>query len=998
MNRSLIVWIVLLAIAVESVCVGFSKEGVLTVKNALALNDWILQSLGEALEPQAFAILESEQRQHETLIQSQNTVAESSYCAFSGKVIDGATNLPLPEAHVVFWNGFKMFSTQTDKSGYYAMNLTGKGRYHVYAYQDRASNLGFDYIPAFAEVNPKSSVCELSLELIPGASIQAKGQLRFFKTLQPPTAINFTIVHRSGLRTNATSHSEGSIMGQLLNLRGTLLFVPFDTPIKVEVSIFYSSGTQFRLYIDGGADFLVLRRGELMSVDLEKQLLPFEVNSCNEYEASTQSFINQAERVGFYVRYERNELLKAKNLLDAAMSAVTKESCDEAFADLREAYFLIRRVEESLPSMYLNASVSALFITPFLSFTAMATAAVISGKRLHFLSLALLLYGFLLLLLYLFYPGYAILGAPSVVPLSLVSFVVVYSGVTGLPYAFRERTSKEGVSRISAVIMAFSIAIKNLRRRRLRTFLTLTLMLTSVFGFIALTSFSLEYGILVEHLGKARLPDGILIRKQLAEGGFAYDSIQRETYSWLEERLDLTVRAPKIENMVKEPPLGHLVSPSTWSTFEVWGIVGILPSQENKVTELNRTIIQGRFLEDGDLGGILISESAAQSLTVKIGDVLQFFNQSFTLTGIFGTTIFDRLEDPDGGPFAPYMPLVEGESITCPGERVIVMHQKTAEKQAGMVLSRVFVQTSDARYGIPLARQLILKWAGMETQVFSAGQTYLVYLGSYYLASGFVPALVPLALAALNTKILMGNIVEERKREIMVMSSLGLNPFHITALFLSEALTISILAGSLGYVMGISSYHFMTLLPFSPLVKHKVESLWAILALFSSVVTAVVGCALPAIRSSIIVTPSMVRKWRMEEKRGGLEEPWVLSMPVRLRSENLESFFSFVKNRLGTVRGHGLGCNEAIENIVEVRKGSGPASRGLSFVCYSLDHGVVSINELTSVESMIPHWYVIRLASRARHATAVIEHEFYAWKAASVIRHLVLLFATERGS
>jgi len=199
-----------------------------------------------------------------------------------GRVIDATNGLPLSNTNVIFWNGHTIFVAETNASGFYTMNVTGRESYQVYAYRNPLSTIRFDYVPAYKEVYIEGGAYNISFMLSPGASINLKGDLRFFKTLQPPRAISFIIVHKSGLRTNATSYSENSLLSQLLNLRGRLLFVPCGVPIKVEVNIHYSIEAEYHFSIDQKGDYLKLNQGDLLNVDLRQQVLSIDVHSCYE--------------------------------------------------------------------------------------------------------------------------------------------------------------------------------------------------------------------------------------------------------------------------------------------------------------------------------------------------------------------------------------------------------------------------------------------------------------------------------------------------------------------------------------------------------------------------------------------------------------------------------------------------------------------------------------------------------------------------------------------
>jgi len=918
-----------------------------------------------------------------------------------GRVMDTEAGLPISNASVVFWNRLKVLVAQTDASGFYSIDLQDKGPYEVYAYRYLPKTSGFDYVPVSKAIYLEKGSYDLPFTLSPGACVNIKGEIRSIRTLQP-LWISFTIEHKSGLRTVATILREDSVLMRLLNLGGRLVFVPADTPIKIKVDI-YDFDLEYSLSIDQEGDYLNLKRGEMLAADHSRQILLIEVNASYNYASTTQALVEDAGKIGFYVFYERNELEKAENLIDAGALATSREAYDEAYADLREAYLIIKRTKEAIQTMYFNASASTLFITPFLVFTTLAIAALISEKRLQRLVISLSSYGLLLSVLYFLYPGYILLGRDQLLTLSFGSFLAVYFAVHVFPTTLKDKPSEGNISRISGVIMAFSVSAKNLSRRRLRTFLSLTLVLISVFAFIALTSFSDEYGFITRQLGKAGSFEGLIIRKQPTSDLVLSDPIQLETLEWLQERAEITLLSPKIENVPRVSPLGLLVAPTSGSSFQICGVLGIAPSAETRITQIGSIILQGRLLSDDDVNGILISEQIARYMDVGINDTLRLFDQDLTLVGTFDNERYQRLIDLDMTPMVPHkitLSLLGGGEPSlspCSSAETVIVHQKKAQEFPSMILSRIVVQTGDSGEILPISRQTVMKWTGIEALSFVARQIYWQSIGSYYIASGFLPAMVPLALAALNIGVFMRAIVSERKQELMVISSIGMNPFHITALFMTEALTIGIVAGSLGYITGITSYHFMKLLPWPPMFKHKVEAMWGVLALFAAIVATTLGSALPALKSSTIITPSSQRRWKIDMKPKGINELWILSMPIRIREERLDDFFTFMRDNLRRINLHVLSSFSWFELGKDTRfdkKRDTLAERKLRFTHICNDYGINTENELTATKSMIPQWHVVKLTTLTRRG-AITSRAPQVRVTANVIRHLVLQYCAK---
>ena len=931
---------------------------------------------------------------------------ENSLVRVYGRVMDSSGD-PIPNAHIILWNIQQEIAVKANASGRYEINVTGWKSYRVYAYGDDPSTSGLDYVPAYRQLSVGETAVNVSFTLLPGASINAEGYILSLENLYPPIAITFTVTDQYSLLSEnkaLTKYDGGLLSNYILGLSKRTMVVPSNILVQVQVDIYYLGEIERRFIIDLPPETLI--QGDLLSLDLREHTLWADVDTVYGYITSARALAEGAEGRGFYVAYERNMLSKAKDLVDDAGSALTQAALDEAFSDLREAYLMVRSVEQGLVSLYVNASQSVVFITPFLGLTAVVIAAIITDDRYLRLIMGLALYGSLLGLLYVLYPGYTTLqkstfnpwaGTPWEALLALIlvatSFLVVFPVVHWLPHAFREKTLMEGLRPISALAAALSLAARNLRRRRLRTLLTAAFMLTSVFAFMALTSLALERGLFVRALRgrRGQAPsEGFLLRRPSVAETMPFmpitSTVLQQLEEWLGERPEAALVAVKLENIPKGSALGPLTSAS--GLVYVWGILGVYPSLEAQVTGMDRIVEEGQFLRDEDRDGILVSGWAVNYLQVGVNDTLMFHGQNFTVTGIFDSGKLDGLKDLDGEPLIPYYLEFGVPRLLSPPRQVVIVHGETSRRLPGVVVSRVDVQARSPGEIMTLARMMILSWSGFEAYASVAGEIRHLLIGEYYLAGGFASAMFPLILVVLNVGSLMLGSVFERKREVATMSSLGMNPFHISAVFVAEALVIGIVAGSLGYILGLTSYRFMAVfMPFG--VKQKVEPIWGILALSLSVAAAVLGSALPATKASIIVTPSLLKRWKIEEKPETAQEPWLLNLPLRIRGQDLGAFFTFMEKRLQRSTSREFG---GIENLQI--SGEGAAIR-LSFTYISTEKKVVTDNELFLVKGRLPNRYIIRLAIKARlGALTVLEAKVR--ETAGFIRRLILQYSTEQ--
>jgi len=944
-----------------------------------------------------------------------------TYPCIYGRVIDGAAGQPLVNATIIIWNIERgALYVKTNPLGDYEVEVGGWSSYRVYAYCNRPSTPGFDYIPAYRYVSIEGGSLNVSFTLLPSASLFVTGSINlpYYPSMR---RVVFTVTDRYGLLNGTdavTKYGEPFLLNSLLNLSKEGIVVPSGMPVKVRADIQLADGSELSLTIDDRGDYLNLTQGALLTLPLQNFTLRSFADTLQTRLQIVQAYLGDTEKMGAYVSYERIRLFRAENLLESAYSALAQGDYDSAYADLHEAQLILMDTMGTLSSLLVNASYSVFFITPFLGFTAVAVASVLFEGRRKRLVLSLALYGAVFGLLYLLYPGYSALRMPAYNPwaatalgaftmplLVVVSFLVPLFLIQGLPRVYGERTSMERLRLMSAVAAVFSLAARNMKRRRLRTILTVTFMTTSVFAFIVLTSLSFEYGFSVESLSGQAPSEGFLVRKPLVGESAPFNPIEPSILQWLQQRPDAVLVAPKLENtplVVSEPsppPLGVLYAPESNMNFSFSGVLGVYPSLEAQVTKMDTIITQGRFLNDKDLNGILISQEAAEKLQVGVNDTVKLFDQAFNVTGIFGSKGLGGLRDLDGMPLIPqyvFMEVLEGVPgppiyvpYYVPSEWVVIIHGEKAKSLPNMVISRVDVQTQDPNDIMALARQAVLIWPDFEAFASVAGGINRLFIGSYSVAKGFVEGTVPLALVVMNVGLMMLSAVYERRREAVVMSTVGLNPSHISAVFVAEALTLGFVAGSLGYLLGLISYRPMAALAVPFGLKQKVEAIWGILALSFSIAAAVLGSALPAAKASLIATPSLIRRWkiRIEEKPKRPGEPWLIAMPIQIQKGEVEKFFSFMKRRL---REYAAYPYSWIDNLKAL--GEGAATRLTFTYTYTMERSIVTENELFPVESL-PDRYTVKLASRTRRGSTASVDEADVRQTANFIRQLLLQYS-----
>jgi len=140
----------------------------------------------------------------------------------------------------------------------------------------------------------------------------------------------------------------------------------------------------------------------------------------------------------------------------------------------------------------------------------------------------------------------------------------------------------------------------------------------------------------------------------------------------------------------------------------------------------------------------------------------------------------------------------------------------------------------------------------------------------------------------------MLNSIYERRKESVIMSSLGASPSFITYLFLTEGLIIGVMGGCLGYVSGYAWAYSIG--ASSPEIFTELYSLTPLLLVFIiAILVTGIGSAFPAKEAILKIVPSKIMLVRGEipiktEKDGSKRA----STPIRLKKGQLGLFSSLV--------------------------------------------------------------------------------------------------------
>ena len=198
-------------------------------------------------------------------------------------------------------------------------------------------------------------------------------------------------------------------------------------------------------------------------------------------------------------------------------------------------------------------------------------------------------------------------------------------------------------------------------------------------------------------------------------------------------------------------------------------------------------MISGSFITPDDQNGILIGQSLAQKLGVKVGDQMDLSantangdvnEQNFFVRGIFST------HTPAYDQSTIFMPLTKAQAFTATQNHA----------------STIFIMLNNRDLSNSVAAALtspgyqVLTWQKMNDLVLQTEQLANSYMVIFYLIVLAITSTV-----IVNTLIMA---VYERTREIGILAAIGMKGRYIMSLFLAEAGILAIVGIAIGLVLG----------------------------------------------------------------------------------------------------------------------------------------------------------------------------------------------------
>ena len=488
----------------------------------------------------------------------------------------------------------------------------------------------------------------------------------------------------------------------------------------------------------------------------------------------------------------------------------------------------------------------------------------------------------------------------------------------------RTGTVEGDISRAGTAYAAFMLGISNMRRRALRTCLTLGTI--TILTFTVLSFTSAKQAIRFVGFEKDWKPAyaGVLVH---------------DVHWWPLEPTNLaflashfgehgTIAARSWLSMGWRQGDGFMPIRRGDLEAQALGVMG-LTAIEPALTGLDRALTAGTwFGGKAQDEGIMLSNHLAEQLGIRSeqidGDAeradaprVSLLGRSWTVVGLFDGEIYDSIRDLNNEPITPAKQRFE--QFNLPGmDRLLassnlysaanidigVEHMPATRlailpfdrmTEMGVALSSVAIALNEPNtarelvesYLARAAFRLFVAFPDDEGQQHTYAYTSLSVTGM----EGFGNLVIPLLIAALIVLNTMMGAVYERFREIGVYSSVGLAPVHIAFLFIAEACVYGILGITLGYIVGQVGAKLLMAYDLLSGVSLNYSSTSAIAAAVLVMVVVVASTLYPAKVAARMAVPDVVRRWQLPDPE---EDIWQFDFPFTANAQAIESLCGYL--------------------------------------------------------------------------------------------------------
>jgi len=686
-----------------------------------------------------------------------------------------------------------------------------------------------------------------------------------------------------------------------------VLFVPPDIPIMFKIGI---TGETFPILIltnatkekPGGYGYTV-SKGQHLSIPFAPYYVTKDMYWLNEermnishsysvfsvtgeqYHKQTQSYLQNAE----------------KALSEGNYTEFYKEALN-AFSSERTAYIAFRgNIVDVIRT-------TVFFFVMLIPFTFLSERMILSKTGLKRIIYMASIFTAFVVALYFLHPGFHLASNVYMVCIGFAMFVLsipviimvsndFYSRLVELKKTVLKKHFAE-IGRVSAAMMAFSIGLENMKRRKLRSALTLTsvtLIIMSLVAFTAASTFIVPVSPETAYRFGITPYSGILLEIQAGMSGNM--PLSEEVFNYLSQTFNdtavVTARywtVPATQNYFV-----YLSNSSQTGGYRLEAIWGVMPQEANvTLRPIESILTAGRWLREDDYAHCLISKTVAAYLAVGVNDTISLRGFEMKIVGIFNDDpkvgLGSKMELDEEG----ILPITDKRARATAISTLIVPYRlardqpwRSYERGISIILAQVTVRFPDnatKEEVINATKQLALRLPRLNIFAGFGNKIYPFREARSYSVTGLRLVMVPLVICIFTTLSTVLTAVHERVRETGILNAVGLSPLHIAFLFLAESIVYAVIGAVVGYLLGMAMIRAVMALQLLPAGFYpNFSSGFVIIAIVASILIVISSSLYPMYKASKLSLPSLRRVWELPTKP--TEDRWMVPLPFVATTE-----------------------------------------------------------------------------------------------------------------
>jgi len=341
--------------------------------------------------------------------------------------------------------------------------------------------------------------------------------------------------------------------------------------------------------------------------------------------------------------------------------------------------------------------------------------------------------------------------------------------------------------------MLIKIAWRNVWRNKRRSFITIAAIFIAIF--LAIIMRSLQLG-MYDNMIK-NVVGSFSGYFQLHSKGYWEDKNIDNSYEIARSTINNIKEIEGVSNVIKRIQTGVLSSNNNLSKFLY--VTGIEQKEEEKLTDWNKRLVDGRLLDSGDKS-IIIAKGVAKYYNAKVGDSLIFIGQGFhgmQAVGIYPIQGIIDMKNPNLNNMSVFMNLSVAQDFVSADQRitnlVIDKEQYFDEiKIVEAIESKIDIQSNDLmtwKEMTPELNQLI--------QADNAGGMIVIII--LYMIVSF---------GIFGTVLMM---TQERLYEFGVLISIGMKKSKLMITLIFETIFLTIIGVLTGFAISrpiVNYFHF----------------------------------------------------------------------------------------------------------------------------------------------------------------------------------------------